>query len=266
MTHSRDVPPLRSFILFAGAGNRVDDAEPRSNWGRRKRFRNLPQPAAPVATGRAQPRQIAQPRQPQPPTVSAQRAGTSGARPGSRRVAAAEQQRSRRSDARSNVGNTIVAFGPKINNHITAQQERGELSYHKPDKGSFEITEINTFKHEPQPAPAAAGPGNRPRRKGDWVKQPEAIGEHWVCDGKSIYEYRHDRQAGGRAADPTATAGQAIVDGPLPFLFGAEAAKVEAALLDEDRRSSRTTKTRTKSGSSRCPSTRSRRPTSAKCR
>lgn len=111
-----------------------------------------------------------------------------------------------------------VAFGPN-NNQDPLNKNRGELSYHKPDKGSFQIIEINTFKELPVPAGAP--------RKGDWVNQPDAIGEHWVCDGKSIYEYRKDQKQLVERPIPPQLQGQAIVDGPLPFLFGAEAAKLK---------------------------------------
>jgi TIGR03009 family protein len=120
-----------------------------------------------------------------------------------------------------------MAFSPRINNELAPLNKNlGELSYNKPDKGSFEITEINTFKQEQ--APAATQPGQPPAPvKGDWVKQPDAIGEHWVSDGKSIFEYRPlDKQLVERPI-PLALQGQAIVDGPLPFLFGAEAAKLK---------------------------------------
>jgi TIGR03009 family protein len=100
----------------------------------------------------------------------------------------------------------------------------GELSYKKPDKGSFQITEIRTFK-TPPPTPGQAP--DAPVR-GDWVKQPNAIGEHWVCDGKSVFEYRHQDKHLVERPIPPQLQGQAIVDGPLPFLFGAEAAKLKA--------------------------------------
>jgi len=116
------------------------------------------------------------------------------------------------------------AFSPKINNEVAPLNKcSGELSYNRPDKGSFQITQVRTFKTTP---PAAGDPPNAPM-KGDWIEQPEAIGEHWVCNGKSIFEYRHhDKQLVERPIPPELQ-GQAIVDGPLPFLFGAEAAKLK---------------------------------------
>jgi TIGR03009 family protein len=117
------------------------------------------------------------------------------------------------------------AFSPKVNGEEAPLNKcSGELSYMKPDKGSFQITEIRTFKTEPPAAGAAPGAP----AKSDWVKQPNAIGEHWVCDGKSVFEYRHQDKHLVERPIPPQLQGQSIVDGPLPFLFGAEAAKLKA--------------------------------------
>lgn len=111
-----------------------------------------------------------------------------------------------------------VAFGPN-NNQDPLNKNTGELSYHRPDKGSFEIKEIKTFKELPVPPGAP--------RKGDWVVQPDAIGDHWVCDGKSVYEYRQSQKQLVEHPIPAQLQGQSIVDGPLPFLFGADPAKLK---------------------------------------
>jgi TIGR03009 family protein len=117
-----------------------------------------------------------------------------------------------------------LAFGPKPNpKEIPLNKSRGEVSYHRPDKGSFQITEIAAFQaQQPPPGqPAAAA-------QAAWVKRPDAIGEHWVCDGKSVFEYRHDQKQLVERPIPPQLQGQAIADGPLPFLFGAQAAKLKA--------------------------------------
>jgi TIGR03009 family protein len=112
-----------------------------------------------------------------------------------------------------------VAFGPQ-NGNIPLNKNVGKLSYQKPDKGSFEITEVNTFKQQP------AQPGAAPI--GNWEKQPDAIGDHWVCDGTSVYQYRPDLKQLVEHPIPPQFQGQAIVDGPLPFLFGADKEKLKA--------------------------------------
>jgi TIGR03009 family protein len=115
-----------------------------------------------------------------------------------------------------------VAFGPGPN--VPLNKNEGELSFQKPDKGSFQIKVINTWQAK-QPTP-----GQQPaaQAQGDWVPQPNAIGEHWVCDGKSVFEYRHDQKQLVERPIPPQMQGQGIVDGPLPFLFGAEAAKLKS--------------------------------------
>jgi len=53
------------------------------------------------------------------------------------------------------------------------------------------------------------------------------VGDHWVCDGKSVYEYRPSQKQLVEHPIPPQLQGQSIVDGPLPFLFGADAAKLK---------------------------------------
>lgn len=115
-----------------------------------------------------------------------------------------------------------VAFGP--GQDVPLNKDKGELSFKKPDKGSFQITEVKRWQAQPVP------PGQQPpvQVQGDWIVQKDAIGEHWVCDGKSVFEYRHDQKQLVERPIPPHLQGKAIVDGPLPFLFGAEADKLKA--------------------------------------
>ena len=113
------------------------------------------------------------------------------------------------------------AFGP--GGDLPLNKNKGELSYQKPDKGSFQIMEVRTWQANSRPLASATAQPN-----GDWVVQPNAIGEHWVCDGQNVYEYRHDQKQLVVRPIPPQMQGKAIVDGPLPFLFGAEADKLKA--------------------------------------
>lgn len=115
-----------------------------------------------------------------------------------------------------------LVFGP--DRDIPLNKNKGELSFGRPDKGSFRITEINTWKETSPPA----GQPAQAEKKGTWLPQPNAIGEHWVCDGKSVFEYRHDQKHLVERRIPAHLQGQAIVDGPLPFLFGADAGRLKA--------------------------------------
>ena len=69
------------------------------------------------------------------------------------------------------------------------------MKYKKPDKGLFRID------------------GQRP--------------EQWVCDGMSIYQYDYQKKQLIEHKLPPEKQGQAIEDGPLPFLFGASAEKLK---------------------------------------
>lgn len=93
--------------------------------------------------------------------------------------------------------------------YLTSAQ--GELKYSAPDKGMFKVTSIELYntktgKHEP------GGPENR---------------EHWVCDGRSIFQIDHKERTRTEQPLPPEMHGQAISDGPLPFVFGAKAATLK---------------------------------------
>lgn len=97
----------------------------------------------------------------------------------------------------------------------------GMVSYSKPDKGSFKIDKISRWtKTDPQ-NPARDAPGSH-------VEQKDEVGEHWVCDGKAVYEYNHREKQLVVTPIPEEMRGTAISDGPLPFLFGAQANKLMA--------------------------------------
>ncbi|MCX7426652.1 MAG: TIGR03009 domain-containing protein [Planctomycetia bacterium] len=74
-------------------------------------------------------------------------------------------------------------------------EDDGLLKYKKPDKGLFRID------------------GQQP--------------EQWVCDGMSIYQYDYQKKQLIEHKLPPERQGQAIEDGPLPFLFGASAEKLK---------------------------------------
>lgn len=112
------------------------------------------------------------------------------------------------------------AFKPDAN--LPYSKDPGLVSYQRPDKGSFQISEVHTWVEEPQ------SPGYQGPKKGDWKLNKNVIGEHWVCDGESIFEFRPNQKQLVVMPIPPDQRGKSIVDGPLPFLFGAEAAKLKA--------------------------------------
>lgn len=88
----------------------------------------------------------------------------------------------------------------------------GELKYAAPDKGLFRIKESKQWN---------------PDRRRYETKAGEA-GEHWVCNGTSIYEFRHAERQLRETRLPPEMRGKAISDGPLPFVFGAKAETLKA--------------------------------------
>jgi TIGR03009 family protein len=104
-------------------------------------------------------------------------------------------------------------FGPGENIPLT--KSRGQLTYAKPDKGSFKIQEIHRWIQADS------------QQAGEHVLQKNEVGEHWVCDGKAIFEYKHAKKQLVVQPLPEQMRGKSIVDGPLPFLFGAEAEKLK---------------------------------------
>ncbi|MCH2114673.1 MAG: TIGR03009 domain-containing protein [Pirellulales bacterium] len=111
-----------------------------------------------------------------------------------------------------------AVFGP--GHSIPMVKSEGQLSYSKPDKGSFKINKLRRWKK--------ANLGQETWEPGDWVLEKDQVGEHWVCDGKAIHEYNHLKKQLVVRLLPPELHGTAIVDGPLPFLFGAEAEGLKA--------------------------------------
>jgi TIGR03009 family protein len=85
--------------------------------------------------------------------------------------------------------------------------ELGILKYKAPDCGLFRV---EAAESNGKVEPIADG-----------------LAEHWVCDGKSIFEFKHDQKRLVEHPLPPDLRGKAIADTPLPFLFGSEAHKLK---------------------------------------
>jgi len=90
-------------------------------------------------------------------------------------------------------------------------ESSGELKYAAPDKGLFRVKEVKQWNPETR----------RLESRGS------EAGEHWVCNGESIYEFRHTERQLRETKLPPDMRGMAISDGPLPFVFGAKAATLK---------------------------------------
>ncbi len=105
---------------------------------------------------------------------------------------------------------------PKTGTRPAARISHGEIKYAKPDKGLFEVKEISHYT-----------PPQNGEDKGRYAKRADEIGEKWVCDGLNVFEFDHERKRLVQHELPPDLRGQEIVNGPLPFLFGANAAKIK---------------------------------------
>jgi TIGR03009 family protein len=106
-------------------------------------------------------------------------------------------------------------FGPKDENGqlMASVISRGELKYMQPDKGSFKVNEAHVWN---------------PQTK-RFDRAPAANNEHWICDGRVIWEMNGQKRQVIENLIPPEMQGRHIADGPLPFLlFGAEATKLKA--------------------------------------
>jgi TIGR03009 family protein len=90
---------------------------------------------------------------------------------------------------------------------LAFSESTGELKYAAPDKGLYRVKESKQWS---------------PEARRYEVRGGEA-GEHWVCNGESIYEFRHTERQLRETKLPPEMRGKAISDGPLPFVFGAQA-------------------------------------------
>jgi TIGR03009 family protein len=101
------------------------------------------------------------------------------------------------------------AWSPADGNgeRLAFSESSGEIKYASPDKGLFRVKESTQWNPET-------------RR---YEKRTGETGEHWVCNGTSIYEFRHGERQLRETRLPPEMQGKAISDGPLPFVFGAKA-------------------------------------------
>ena len=88
----------------------------------------------------------------------------------------------------------------------------GEIKYSDPDKGLFQVGKVLIYT-------PPAGEGQKPK----YVKAANGHGEHWVCDGQSVIEFDYQNKRVIQQILPASMRGKAIANGPLPFLFGANA-------------------------------------------
>jgi TIGR03009 family protein len=91
----------------------------------------------------------------------------------------------------------------------------GEVKYMAPDRGLFKIDKLLSLTGQVV--------NNRPEYK----EFDNRFGEWWLCDGKHVYEYDRTKKRCTKHSLPPDMQGGAILDSPMPFVFGVKAAKIK---------------------------------------
>ncbi len=105
---------------------------------------------------------------------------------------------------------------PKTRHIYAKTLATGIVRFEKPDKGMYETQNIWLFKGEGKP-------GQEP----DYQKAQAELLEKWICDGKSIFEFKPTSKQIIERTLPPEMQGEQISDGPLPFMFGVKAAEMK---------------------------------------
>ena len=97
----------------------------------------------------------------------------------------------------------------------------GVIKYKPPDQGMFRVLKMREYD-----------PNIKRDPKKPLLTEVKDNLEHWVCDGKAIHEFKPEPD--GKKGEhlihiiPKEMRGEAIADGPVPFIFGAKVDKLKA--------------------------------------
>lgn len=101
-------------------------------------------------------------------------------------------------------------FGPAENNYVLTEA-KGDIKFKAPDNGTYIVSSLTEWD----------------RSKKAYTARTEGL-DHWVCNGKSIFEFNHEKRELIERQLAPEMRGKAITDGPLPFVFGTKADKLKA--------------------------------------
>jgi TIGR03009 family protein len=88
---------------------------------------------------------------------------------------------------------------------------QGVIKYMTPASAMYKVEKVYGYR-PPE--------GEKPSRYDEL--DSERFGEHWVCDGESIFEFDYGQKLLKQIVLPPEAQGEAISKGPLPFLFRAK--------------------------------------------
>lgn len=112
----------------------------------------------------------------------------------------------------------VFGPGPDAKGAVPAKTvAKGVVRYQSPDKAMYEVTKLYDYTPPKQR-------GGKP----EYVERKDNALEKWICDGKSVFDYDFARKRVIERELPPNMQGKAIADGPLPFLFGVTAEKLNA--------------------------------------
>lgn len=100
--------------------------------------------------------------------------------------------------------------------HIHTTVAAGVVKYSKPDMGMFKLDEFLSLT-------GSLDANGKPEYKA-FANQ---FGEWWLCDGKAVYEYDRSAKRCTIHDLPEEVQGAAILDSPMPFVFGVKAEKLK---------------------------------------
>ncbi len=106
-------------------------------------------------------------------------------------------------------------FGPKDPRFAKTKSE-GIIRYASPDKGEFRVERTLEYR-------APKDKDSKPQ----YIPMAAENNEHWICDGRSIFELNGSKKQLIQQELPPELQGKKIADGPLPFMFGAEKDKLK---------------------------------------
>jgi len=122
--------------------------------------------------------------------------------------------------------NFVVELAKQLNvdvRSINTTVAIGEVKYMAPDQGMFKIDRLLSLTGQVIAAPA----GRVPDRMQELKEFENRFGEWWLCDGKHVYEYDRTRKKCTKHELPPEMKGSAILDSPMPFVFGVRAEKMK---------------------------------------
>lgn len=116
----------------------------------------------------------------------------------------------------------LPAFGPYVTNQDgkpgelrPATREQGAIFYKSPDKGMIRVDKIERNQLK------VGSPDDR------WTATADP-GDYWLCDGKALFYLNHVDKKLIEQPLPSNMQGKFISNGPLPFIFGAQASQVKS--------------------------------------